>query len=132
LLSVHRQRRHHRQLDQEQGLPQQRPARQGRARKHLKGAYVDESSLGKVQSAANADSATTAANATHAGKADTVGGIGPGALTIGRSVLDGCEPGEGFANADGPGVGAIGLDLHARTSWCTATLHQPHAAESNS
>jgi hypothetical protein len=67
----------------------------------LKGADVDESSLGKVPSAANADSAATAANATNAtnaGNADTVGGIGPDALTIGRSVLDGCEPGATFTD----------------------------------
>jgi hypothetical protein len=73
----------------------------------LKGADVDESSLGKVPSAANADSAATAANATnaqnatnaaHAANADTVGGIGPDALTIGRSDLGGCEPGVAFAD----------------------------------
>jgi hypothetical protein len=67
----------------------------------LKGADVDEASLGKVPSAANADSAATAANATNAANAanaDTVGGIGPDALTIGRSVLDGCEPGATFTD----------------------------------
>ena len=76
----------------------------------LKGADVDESSLGKVPSAANADAAATAAHATsadnatnadtatNAGNADTVGGIGPDALTIGRSVLDGCEPGAAFTD----------------------------------
>jgi hypothetical protein len=73
----------------------------------LKGADVDESSLAKVPSAANADSAATAANATNAdsatnasqaANADTVGGIGPDALTIGRSALGGCEPGVGFAD----------------------------------
>jgi hypothetical protein len=79
----------------------------------LKGADVDESSLGKVPSAANADSAahatnadnatnaanaTNATNAANAANADTVGGIAPGALTIGRSVLGGCEPGGGFTN----------------------------------
>jgi hypothetical protein len=68
----------------------------------LKGADIDESSLGKVPSAANADSAAnatnadTATNATNAQNADTVGGIGPDTLTIGRSVLDGCEPGAAF------------------------------------
>jgi hypothetical protein len=74
----------------------------------LKGADIDEPSLGKVPSAANADSAATAAhatnadnatNASHAANADTVGGIGPDALTIGRSALGGiCEPGGGFTN----------------------------------
>jgi hypothetical protein len=77
----------------------------------LKGADVDESSLGKVPSATSADSAGTAAhatnadnatnatNASHAANADTVGGIGPEALTIGRSALGGiCEPGGGFTN----------------------------------
>jgi hypothetical protein len=67
----------------------------------VKGADVDESSLGKVPSAASADSAATAANATtaaNAGNADTVGGIGPDALTIGRSAVGGCEPGAAFAN----------------------------------
>jgi hypothetical protein len=73
----------------------------------LKGTDIDESSLGKVPSAAAADSAGTAAHATnadnatnaaHAANADTVGGIAPGALTIGRSVLGGCEPGGGFTN----------------------------------
>jgi hypothetical protein len=66
----------------------------------LKGTDVDESSLGQVPSAASADSATTAANAANAAQAanaDTVGGIAPGALTIGRSVLGGCEPGTAFA-----------------------------------
>jgi hypothetical protein len=71
----------------------------------LKGADIDESSLGKVPSAASADSAGSAAhatnadnatNATNAQNADAVGGIGAGALTIGRSVLDGCEPGAAF------------------------------------
>jgi hypothetical protein len=73
----------------------------------LKGADVDESSLGKVPSAANADSAATAAHATNAdnatnasqaANADTVGGIGPDALTIGRSALGSCEPGTAFTN----------------------------------
>ena len=77
----------------------------------LKGADINESSLGKVPSAANADSsahaanadnATNATNATtaqNAGNADTVGGIGPDALTIGRSALGGvCEPGGGYTN----------------------------------
>jgi hypothetical protein len=64
----------------------------------LKGADIDEPSLAKVPSAANADSATTAANAANAGNADTVGGIGPDALTIGRSVVGGCEPGAAFAD----------------------------------
>ena len=76
----------------------------------LKGADVDESSLGKVPSAANADSAATAAHATNAdnatnattaqnaANADTVGGIGPDALTIGRSALGSCEPGAAFTN----------------------------------
>jgi hypothetical protein len=73
----------------------------------LKGADVDESSLGKVPSAANADTAATAANATnaqnatnaaHAANADTVGGVGPDALTIGRADLGGCEPGVAFAD----------------------------------
>ena len=70
----------------------------------LKGADVDESSLGKVPSAANADSAVTSAhaatadNATNAANADTVGGIGPDALTIGRSDLGACEPGAAFTN----------------------------------
>jgi hypothetical protein len=76
----------------------------------LKGPDIAESSLGKVPSAANADSAATAAHATNAdnavnatnaanaGNADTVGGIGPEALTIGRYVADGCEPGGAFVN----------------------------------
>jgi hypothetical protein len=73
----------------------------------LKGADVDESSLGKVPSAANADAAATAANASNAdnaanaanaANADTVGGIGPDALTIGRSALGSCEPGAAFTN----------------------------------
>ena len=73
----------------------------------LKGADVDESSLGKVPSAANADAAATAAHATNAdnaanaanaANADTVGGIGPDALTIGRSALGSCEPGAAFSN----------------------------------
>jgi hypothetical protein len=67
----------------------------------LKGADVDESSLGQVPSAANADNAANAANAqsaVNAGNADTVGGIGPDALTIGRSALGGCEPGTTFAD----------------------------------
>jgi hypothetical protein len=73
----------------------------------LKGADIDEPSLGKVPSAAsadtaahatNADNATTAANAARAADADTVGGIVPAALTIGRSVLGACEPGGGFTN----------------------------------
>jgi hypothetical protein len=76
----------------------------------LKGADVNESSLGKVPSAANADSAATAAhasnadnatnatNASQAANADTVGGIGPDALTIGRSALGSCEPGAAFTN----------------------------------
>jgi hypothetical protein len=70
----------------------------------LKGADVDESSLGQVPSAANADNAATAANATNAANAanaanaDTVGGIGPDALTIGRSDLGSCEPGTAFAD----------------------------------
>jgi hypothetical protein len=85
----------------------------------LQGADIDESSLGKVPSAANADNAahatnadnaahatnadnatnaTNATNAANAANADTVGGIAPGALTIGRSVLGGCEPGGGFTN----------------------------------
>jgi hypothetical protein len=67
----------------------------------LKGADVDESSLGQVPSAANADNAANAANAqsaVNAGNADTVGGIGPDALTIGRSALGGCEPGTAFAD----------------------------------
>jgi hypothetical protein len=77
----------------------------------LKGTDINESSLGKVPSAANADSsahaanadnATNATNATtaqNAGNADTVGGIGPDALTIGRSALGGvCEPGGGYTN----------------------------------
>jgi hypothetical protein len=85
----------------------------------LKGDDIDESSLGQVPSAANADNAahatnadnatnatnavnaTNATNATNAGNAanaDTVGGIGPDALTIGRSALGGCEPGVTFAN----------------------------------
>jgi hypothetical protein len=67
----------------------------------LKGADIDESSLGQVPSAANADNsahATNATNATNAANADTVGGIGPDALTIGRSALGGCEPGVTFAN----------------------------------
>jgi hypothetical protein len=76
----------------------------------LKGGDILESSLGKVPSAANADSAATAAHATsadsatnattatNAANADTVGGIGPDALTIGRYVNDGCEPGGAFAN----------------------------------
>jgi hypothetical protein len=69
----------------------------------LKGDDIDESSLGQVPSAASADSAATAANATNAANAanaanaDTVGGIAPGALTIGRSSLGGCEPGTTFA-----------------------------------
>ena len=77
----------------------------------LKGADVDESSLGKVPSAANADSAATAAHATNAdnatnattaqnaANADTVGGVGPDALTVGRSALGGiCEPGAAYGN----------------------------------
>jgi hypothetical protein len=57
----------------------------------LTGADVDESSLGKVPSAASADSAT------NAGNANTVGGFGPDALTIGRSGFDDvCEPGVTF------------------------------------
>jgi hypothetical protein len=82
----------------------------------LKGGDILESSLGKVPSAASADSAATAAHATNADNAtnatnatnaanaanatnaDTVGGIGPDALTIGRSVSDGCEPGGAFAD----------------------------------
>jgi hypothetical protein len=67
----------------------------------LKGADVDESSLGQVPSAANADNAANATNATNAANAanaDTVGGIAPGALTIGRSSLGGCEPGTTFAD----------------------------------
>jgi hypothetical protein len=73
----------------------------------LKGPDIAESSLGKVPTAANADTAASAAHATNAdnatnaaqaGNADTVGGIAPGSLTIGRSVLDGCEPGAEFAN----------------------------------
>jgi hypothetical protein len=73
----------------------------------LKGADVDESSLGQVPSAANADSAATAAHATNAdnatnasqaANADTVGGVGPDALTIGRSALGSCEPGAAFTN----------------------------------
>ncbi len=40
----------------------------------------------------------TADNATNAANADTVGGIGPDALTIGRSDLGGCEPGAAFTN----------------------------------
>jgi hypothetical protein len=82
----------------------------------LKGGDVDESSLGKVPSSVNADSAATAAHATNAdnatnsanatnaanaanaANADTVGGIGPDALTIGRSVLGGCEPGVTYTN----------------------------------
>lgn len=73
----------------------------------LKGADVAESSLGKVPSAASADSAATAAhaanadnatNASHAANADTVGGVGPDALTIGRSALGSCEPGAAFTN----------------------------------
>jgi hypothetical protein len=73
----------------------------------LKGSDIDESSLGKVPSAANADSAATAAHATNAdnatnaanaANADTVGGIGPDALTIGRADLGGCEPGTAFAD----------------------------------
>jgi len=70
----------------------------------LKGADVDESSLGKVPSAANADNATHASSADsattagNAGNADTVGGIGPDALTIGRSVLGSCEPGTAFTD----------------------------------
>src|SRR5687767_14675459 len=79
----------------------------------LKGADIDESSLGKVPSSASADSAATAAHATNAdnatnsanatnaanaANADTVGGIGPDALTIGRSVLGGCEPGVTYTN----------------------------------
>jgi len=51
----------------------------------LGGSDVDESSLGKVPAAAQADSAANA---------NTVGGVGVDALTIGRSVLGGtCEPG---------------------------------------
>jgi hypothetical protein len=67
----------------------------------LKGADIDESSLGQVPNAANADNAATAVNATNAANAanaDTVGGIGPDALTIGRSALGGCEPGVTFAD----------------------------------
>jgi hypothetical protein len=67
----------------------------------LKGPDIDESSLGKVPSAANADNAANAANAQSAvtaGNADTVGGIGPDALTIGRSTLGSCEPGVTFAD----------------------------------
>ena len=76
----------------------------------LKGTDVDESSLGKVPSAANADSAATAAHATNAdnatnattaqnaANADSIGGIGPDALTIGRSALGSCEPGAAFTN----------------------------------
>jgi hypothetical protein len=76
----------------------------------LKGADVDESSLGQVPSAAAADSAATAAHATNAddatnattaqnaANADSVGGIGPDALTIGRSALGSCEPGAAFTN----------------------------------
>jgi hypothetical protein len=80
----------------------------------LKGGDIAESSLGQVPSAANADNAanaahaasadnaTNATNATtaqNAGNADTVGGIGPDALTIGRSALGGtCEPGVTFTN----------------------------------
>jgi hypothetical protein len=67
----------------------------------LKGADIDESTLGQVPSAASADSAATAANATsaaNAANADTVGGIGPDALTIGRSDLGACEPGTAFAD----------------------------------
>ena len=74
------------------------------------GTDVNESTLGKVPSAANADSAATAAHATNAdnatnattaqnaANADTVGGIGPDALTIGRSALGSCEPGAAFTN----------------------------------
>jgi hypothetical protein len=77
----------------------------------LKGADVDESSLGQVPSAASADSAATAAHATNADNAtnaataqnavnaDTVGGVGPDALTVGRSALGStCEPGAAFTN----------------------------------
>jgi hypothetical protein len=76
----------------------------------LKGADVDESSLGKVPAAANADAAATAAHAANADNAtnattaqnavnaDTVGGVGPDALTIGRSALGSCEPGAAFTN----------------------------------
>jgi hypothetical protein len=70
----------------------------------LKGGDVDESSLGKVPSAASADSAAHAVNAdnattaANAANADTVGGVGPGALTIGRSALGSCEPGGGYTN----------------------------------
>jgi hypothetical protein len=82
----------------------------------LKGGDIDESSLGQVPSAANADNAanaahavnadnatnaTNAANATNAqnaANADTVGGIGPNALTVGRYNVDGCEPGGAFVN----------------------------------
>jgi hypothetical protein len=54
----------------------------------LKGADVDENSLGKVPSAASAD------NAAQAGNANTVGGVGADALTIGRSGYDDlCQPG---------------------------------------
>jgi hypothetical protein len=73
----------------------------------LKGADVDEASLGKVPAAANADAAASAAHATNAdnatnaanaANADTVGGIGPDALTIGRSALGSCEPGAAFTD----------------------------------
>jgi hypothetical protein len=59
----------------------------------LKGADVDESSLGKVPQAAAADSAA------QAGNANTVGGVGADALTIGRSGYDAlCEPGAAAIN----------------------------------
>jgi hypothetical protein len=59
----------------------------------LKGADVDESSLGQVPQAANAD------NAAQAGNANTVGGVGAEALTIGRSGFLGvCEPGAAAVN----------------------------------
>jgi hypothetical protein len=83
----------------------------------LKGGDIDESSLGQVPSSANADNATHAANAdnatnatnaanatnatnaANAENANTVGGIGPDALTIGRSALSGiCEPGATYTN----------------------------------
>jgi hypothetical protein len=76
----------------------------------LKGGDVDESSLGQVPSAASADNATNATNAVNAtnaanattaqnaANADTVGGIGPDALTIGRSMLGSCEPGVTFTD----------------------------------
>ena len=60
----------------------------------LKGGDVDETTLGKVRAAAQADNAAQAANAAQANNANTVGGVPAEQLTIGRSGFDGtCDPG---------------------------------------